>query len=197
MDDLSKLPNVTDSKDLRVFAALHKTKLHNVSVSAATVTDKVILMNSLCKNPRQKFVFEALVRHLHDFTREVSLTSEEWMCIVKVHDWGYLLMKICRASIKFLTDVGHITSDIRQEFILLSDIFGWSALVDSLNHPIKAGSNASEATVLGPFFVEDSKKAGAASSAVAIWLSYLCLTLMLRLKTANPLPPKAQANTYS
>lgn len=26
-------------------------------------------------------------------------------------------------------------SDIRQEFILLSDVFGVSALVDTLNHP--------------------------------------------------------------
>lgn len=46
-------------------------------------------------------------------------------------------------------------TDIRQEFILLSDIFGVSALVDTLNHPKPEG--ATESTVLGPFFVEDAK----------------------------------------
>jgi protocatechuate 3,4-dioxygenase beta subunit len=59
-----------------------------------------------------------------------------------------------RQTIEFLTATGKICSDIRQEFILLSDIFGLSALVDTLNHPKPAG--ATEATVLGPFFTEDS-----------------------------------------
>lgn len=38
-------------------------------------------------------------------------------------------------GIDFLTKTGQICSDIRQEFILASDIFGVSALVDTLNHP--------------------------------------------------------------
>lgn len=59
-----------------------------------------------------------------------------------------------RAAIQFLTKTGQICTDLRQEYILLSDIFGLSALVDSLNHP--KPQNATEATVLGPFFVEDS-----------------------------------------
>lgn len=60
-----------------------------------------------------------------------------------------------RAGIKFLTATGQMCTDIRQEFILLSDIFGLSALVDTINHPKPEG--ATEATVLGPFFVEDAK----------------------------------------
>lgn len=48
-------------------------------MSADSITENVLAINSMCKNPRQKFVLEALVRHLHDFTREVSLTSDEWM----------------------------------------------------------------------------------------------------------------------
>lgn len=59
-----------------------------------------------------------------------------------------------RTAIKFLTDVGQICSPTRQEFILLSDALGLSALVDSMNHPTKAP--ATEATVLGPFFTEDA-----------------------------------------
>lgn len=60
-------------------------------------------------------------------------------------------------ALNFLTETGQTCTPLRQEFILLSDIFGWSALVDSMNHPIPADSNATEATVLGPFFVEDAE----------------------------------------
>merc|ERR1711939_865290 len=71
------------------------------------------------------------------------------------------------AAIQFLTKTGQTCTDLRQEFILLSDIFGWSALVDGLNHPVPAGSTATEATVLGPFFVEDSKDIPAGESIVS------------------------------
>ncbi|CDR36020.1 RHTO0S01e12420g1_1 [Rhodotorula toruloides] len=116
--DLSKLPNLTD-------------------MSPESITQNVHAINSLCQDPRQKFVFEKLVTHLHDFAREVSLTTDEWM-----------------NAIQFLTKVGQICSPIRQEFILLSDALGLSALVDSMNHPTKPP--ATEATVLGPFFTEDA-----------------------------------------
>ncbi|KAG8735316.1 hypothetical protein FRC10_010746 [Ceratobasidium sp. 414] len=42
----------------------------------------------------------------------------------------------------------------RQEFILLSDILGVSALVDAIDHPTVGQST--ESTVLGPFFTEDA-----------------------------------------
>jgi protocatechuate 3,4-dioxygenase beta subunit len=60
------------------------------------------------------------------------------------------------AAIEFLTAIGKISTPTRQEFILLSDILGLSALVDSMNHPVKEGSTATESSVLGPFHVEDS-----------------------------------------
>src|SRR5207247_289668 len=84
---------------------------------------------------RLKHVMEALVRHLHGFLREVRLTEEEW-----------------GAAIAFLTAAGHITDDKRQEFILLSDVLGASMQTISMNN--EAYKNATEATVLGPFFVE-------------------------------------------
>ena len=82
-------------------------------------------------------ISEALVRHLHAFVREVEPTIEEW-----------------QAGIKFLTDTGHMCSDTRQEFILLSDTLGVSMLVDAINHRLPKG--ATETTVLGPFYVEDA-----------------------------------------
>lgn len=58
------------------------------------------------------------------------------------------------ATIKFLTQVGQKCTPIRQEFILLSDVLGVSALVDFLNNPPVTG--ATESSVLGPFFTDDA-----------------------------------------
>lgn len=57
-------------------------------------------------------------------------------------------------TIQYLTNVGQTCTPIRQEFILLSDIFGVSALVDALNNPPVGG--ATESSVLGPFFTDDA-----------------------------------------
>jgi hydroxyquinol 1,2-dioxygenase len=77
----------------------------------------------------------ALVKHLHEFAREVKLTEAEWM-----------------QGIQFLTAVGHMTDDKRQEFILLSDTLGLSMLVTAQNNAKPPG--CTEATVFGPFFVD-------------------------------------------
>ena len=66
-----------------------------------------------------------------------SLTTAEWM-----------------AMLTFLTRTGQKCTDIRQEFILLSDVWGLSALVDALNNPPLG--NTTESSVLGPFFTEDA-----------------------------------------
>jgi hydroxyquinol 1,2-dioxygenase len=88
-------------------------------------------------NPRLATVMAALVKHLHDFAKEVDLTQEEW-------DIG----------IGFLTKTGQICSGERQEFILLSDVLGFSMLVDAINNRRPAG--ATENTVFGPFHVDNA-----------------------------------------
>jgi hydroxyquinol 1,2-dioxygenase len=105
------------------------------TVDEHTITDAVLQAMRDCPDPRLLEVMTALVRHLHDFAREVGLTEDEWF-----------------RAIRFLTDAGHITDANRQEFILLSDVLGLSMLVTMQNHAAPAG--ATEATVLGPFFVE-------------------------------------------
>jgi len=106
-------------------------------ITPETITENVRKINANCPNPRLKFLLSNLVGHLHDFVRETDLTTEEWM-----------------QSIQFLTATGKKSTDIRQEFILLSDVLGVSALVDALDHP-RVG-NSTENTVLGPFFTEDA-----------------------------------------
>jgi hydroxyquinol 1,2-dioxygenase len=85
-------------------------------------------------DPRFKQIMTSLIRHVHDFVREVKLTEEEWF-----------------AGIQFLTATGQKCDAKRQEFILLSDTLGVSMLVDMLNHHKTTG--ATESTVLGPFYV--------------------------------------------
>ena len=90
-----------------------------------------------CRDERLNVLMTALVRHLHAFIRDVRLTEDEW-----------------NAAIEFLTEVGHITDDRRQEFILLSDVLGASMQTINVNNV--AHGNATEATVFGPFFTESS-----------------------------------------
>ncbi|GAB3168505.1 MULTISPECIES: intradiol ring-cleavage dioxygenase [Streptomyces] len=101
------------------------------------VLQRVIRSFDGCADPRLKRVMVSLVEHLHAFLRDVRLTEEEW-----------------GEAIKFLTAVGHITDDKRQEFILLSDTLGASMQTIAINN--EAYKDATESTVWGPFFVEGS-----------------------------------------
>lgn len=103
------------------------------------LVDTVIGSFGECTDPRLKQVMTSLVRHLHGFIRDVRLTEDEW-----------------NTAVSFLTEVGHITDDRRQEFILLSDVLGASMQTINVNNPAHAG--ATEATVFGPFFVDDAPR---------------------------------------
>ena len=105
------------------------------NIDEDTITQAVLASMDGCGNPRLHTVMTCLVQHLHAFAREVKLTEDEWF-----------------TAIKFLTDVGHITDDKRQEFVLLSDTLGLSMLVTTQNNRKPAA--CTEATVLGPFFVD-------------------------------------------
>lgn len=102
-----------------------------------TITEAVLARHANTENPRLKTIISSLVTHLHAFAREVELTEDEWF-----------------KGIEFLTRCGHITDDKRQEFILLSDLLGLSMLTVAMNNDKPAG--CTEATVLGPFHVEDA-----------------------------------------
>jgi hydroxyquinol 1,2-dioxygenase len=104
------------------------------NIDERTITDAVLAYQQHCPSPRLKEIMDSLVRHLHNFAREVHLTEEEWF-----------------EGIRFLTRTGHITDDKRQEFILLSDVLGLSMLVTAQNNVKPAA--CTESTVFGPFFV--------------------------------------------
>jgi catechol 1,2-dioxygenase len=99
--------------------------------------ETVIARMEGCTDARLKQIMSALIRHVHAAVKEVEPTDAEWM-----------------AAIEFLTETGHLCSQWRQEFILLSDTLGISMLVDAINH--RKPSGATESTVLGPFHVADA-----------------------------------------
>lgn len=98
------------------------------------ITDAVVARMAGCRDARTRQISEALVRHLHDFVRDVRPTQAEW-----------------EQGIAFLTATGQKCDDKRQEFILLSDTLGVSTLVDAINNPITG--DVTETTVFGPFYV--------------------------------------------
>lgn len=103
------------------------------TTSVETVNERM----SAETNPRLAEIMSSLVKHLHGFAKEVNLTQDEW-------DF----------AIGFLTKTGQMCSGERQEFILLSDVLGFSMLVDAINN--RRPDGATENTVFGPFHVADA-----------------------------------------
>ncbi len=109
------------------------------STSPCALTDTVIASGAACPDERLRAIFAALVRHLHGFVVDVGLTHEEWL-----------------AAIRFLTATGQACDDVRQEFILLSDTLGVTAMVDELAAHRTSAPGATESSLLGPFYAEDA-----------------------------------------
>lgn len=104
------------------------------NLDSVTVTEEVLRRIEQTPDARLYRILVSLVRHLHQFAREVDLSEEEWM-----------------RGIEYLTGVGQISSPLRQEFVLLSDVLGLSQLVVAHNNHRSKG--VTEQTVFGPFHV--------------------------------------------
>jgi hydroxyquinol 1,2-dioxygenase len=104
------------------------------------ITDAVLDQMATTPDPRLKEIMDCAVRHLHAFAREVNLTPAEWI-----------------KGIEFMTKVGQMCTPARQEFILLSDTVGLSALVNIMHDKTKM-EEATSASLLGPFFRENTPK---------------------------------------
>jgi hydroxyquinol 1,2-dioxygenase len=103
-------------------------------IHPGNVTEKVIASFRM-PSARDRQLLAGLITHLHAFARENQLTHAEWA-----------------GAIAFLFRCGEISSDKRDEFMLLSDVLGLSSLVDMTDAP----EGATEGSVLGPFYASDS-----------------------------------------
>lgn len=137
-------------------------------INQFTLTDAVKQSFDTEEGSRFKFLLETFIDHLHDYTREVNLTHDEWMTMLD-----------------FLYDCGKISTPERQEFILLSDVIGLSALVDMIN----TRGGATEGSNLGPFYLDDApvKELGADLAEGRDGVSILVHGIV-RDTLGNPLP---------
>ncbi|MBD9447402.1 dioxygenase [Rhizobium sp. RHZ01] len=87
----------------------------------------------------------AAVTHVHDLIKQFRPTQDEW-----------------RKVIAFLTEVGHASDERRQEWVLLSDLIGASALVEEIN--TRRPKGATPNTIRGPFFRNDTPGRASGSS---------------------------------
>jgi hydroxyquinol 1,2-dioxygenase len=106
-------------------------------VTEQNLTDVVLDRWKNIPDPRLRQVMGSLIKHLHGFVRDIEPTQPEWA-----------------AAIDFLTRIGKMCDDKRQEFILFSDVMGVSMLVDSINHRLASG--ATPTTVEGPFHIANA-----------------------------------------
>jgi hydroxyquinol 1,2-dioxygenase len=106
-------------------------------VTEDNLTDVVVERWKNIPDARLRHVMPALIKHLHAFVREIEPTQAEWASAI---DW--------------LTRTGQLCSGKRQEFILVSDVFGVSMLVDAINH--RQSGRATPSTVEGPFHVPNA-----------------------------------------
>jgi protocatechuate 3,4-dioxygenase beta subunit len=114
----------------------------------ASVTPVVLAAMAGAPNPRLREIMASLVRHLHDFTREVRLTEAEY-----------------DIAINMLNRIGQATNDAHNEGILLADALGFSTLVCLLNNG-NYGAAETAAALLGPFWRDNSPPTAQGGSVV-------------------------------
>src|ERR1700684_270185 len=106
--------------------------------SEKDITPAVLSELARAKNPRFREIMSALVRHLHDFAREVKLTEEEF-----------------QAAIAAIVALGKNTTATHNEAVLMSGSLGFSTLICLLNNGNR-GQTETDANLLGPFWRLDS-----------------------------------------
>jgi catechol 1,2-dioxygenase len=102
------------------------------------VTRAVLSELERAPDPRFKEIMSALVRHLHDFARDVKLTEEEF-----------------RTAISYIVRLGRHTTSTHNEAVLMAGSLGLSQLIVMLNNGDK-GRMETDASLLGPFWRMDA-----------------------------------------
>ncbi|MBF2714108.1 6-chlorohydroxyquinol-1,2-dioxygenase [Agrobacterium vitis] len=105
--------------------------------SEATSSEAFAERFSSGKDRKFAALIVAAVTHVHDLIKQHRPTQEEW-----------------RKLLAFLTEVGHASDEKRQEWVLLSDLIGASALVEEINSRRPKGATPN--TIRGPFFRADA-----------------------------------------
>jgi protocatechuate 3,4-dioxygenase beta subunit len=103
----------------------------------AMVTDAVMEAVARTEDPRLREILQALVRHLHGFVREISLTEREF-----------------QEAVRIVVAMGQKTTASHNEVVLMAGSLGVSSLVCLLNNG-NNGQTETQANMLGPFWRDD------------------------------------------
>ncbi len=132
--------------------------------------DAVIESFADTPDERLRTILNSLVRHLHAAVREVEPSLAEW-----------------EQAIDFLTATGQKCTDVRQEFILLSDVLGISMLVETISE--RGAVGATQSTVLGPFHMTSSPERELGANIDLVGESQPCVVIGRVVATdGTPLP---------
>jgi catechol 1,2-dioxygenase len=106
--------------------------------SQEEVTPAVLSEIARAPDPRFREIMSSLVRHLHDFVREVKLTEAEF-----------------QAAANYIVAIGRKSNETHNEAVLMAGSLGVSTLVCLLNNG-NNGATETTANLLGPFWRADS-----------------------------------------
>lgn len=92
-------------------------------------------------DPRLREVMSSFIKHIHDFAREVQLTTDEWML-----------------GVSMINQAGQMSDAKRNEGQLLCDVIGLESLVDDITYQaaVKSAGSATASAILGPFWRHDT-----------------------------------------
>ncbi|EPE02622.1 catechol dioxygenase [Ophiostoma piceae UAMH 11346] len=92
-------------------------------------------------DPRLRHVISSFIQHIHDFARDVRLTTDEWML-----------------GVQMINRAGQMSSDKRNEGQLMCDVIGLESLVDAITYEeaVKAHRPLTASAILGPFWRSDT-----------------------------------------
>src|SRR5207237_6392076 len=112
------------------------------------VTEAVLRAFERAPDARLRQIMSALVRHLHDFAREVKLTEEEF-----------------ELALGYMVALGKHTGETHNEAVLMAGSLGFSTLICLLNNG-KNGQTETTANLLGPFWRMNSPSTASGGSIV-------------------------------
>ncbi|KAL8415195.1 hypothetical protein RB594_006145 [Gaeumannomyces avenae] len=141
-DEELQMQTPTPHADQPATALNDPDPLTTPAVLGQEFTDHVIASIGPGTSPRLREVMTALVRHVHDFAREIRLTQDEWL-----------------AAVDLINRAGRMSDGKRNEGQLLCDIIGLESLVDNMAYQsaTAAGSTGpTESAILGPFWRADA-----------------------------------------
>lgn len=120
-------------------------------------TENIIKAMGPKTDDRLREVLGPLIRHIHDFAREVNLTVDEWMAGVQLINWAGQMSNERRNEGQLMCDVIGLESYVSVFLLIRMFLADCVRLVDDITvrKAAEADDAATASAILGPFFRHD------------------------------------------